>query len=65
MYSFSYTGLKMVHDQQVQESLERYRLDAERATSRQGLFQAFEKFLARFTNQPGRKQESPRPGCVW
>ena len=65
MYPFSYTGLKLVHDQQVQESLVRYRLGAGRATSRQGLFQAFEKFLARFTNQPGRKQESPRPGCAW
>lgn len=28
MYSFSYSGLKMVHDQQVQEALERYRLGA-------------------------------------
>jgi hypothetical protein len=65
MYPFSYTGLKIVHDQQVQESLERSRLNAERATYRQGLFQAFEKLLARFTNQPGRKQEGPRAGCAW
>jgi hypothetical protein len=34
MYPFSYTGLKLVHDQQVQEALERSRLDAERATYR-------------------------------
>ncbi len=65
MYPFSYTGLKSVHDQQVQESLERSRLDAERATYRQGLFQAVEQFIARFTNQPGRKKEGPRPGCAW
>ncbi len=65
MYPFSYIGLKIVHDQQVQEALERYRLDAERATDRQGLFQAFEKLLARFTNQPARKREGPRPGRAW
>jgi hypothetical protein len=65
MYPFSYSGLKMVHDQQVQEALERYHLGAGRTTSRQRLFQAFEKVRARFTTQPGRKQEGPRPGCAW
>jgi hypothetical protein len=65
MYPFSYTSLKMVHNQQVQEALERYRLNAERTTSRRGLFQAFEQVLARFTNQPGREQEGPRAGCAW
>ncbi len=56
MQPFSYTSLKIVHDQQIQEALERQRLYAGQP-HRQGMLQAFGKFLARFTNQPGRKQK--------
>ena len=65
MYPFSYTGLKMIHDQKIQEALERQRLYAEQETQRPGLLQTFGKFLARFTNRSGQKQEGPCPGCAW
>ncbi len=56
MHPFSYTGLKMVHDQQVQEALERHRFDIEQARYRHTLFQTFGKWIVRFTNRPGQKQ---------
>lgn len=57
MYPYSsYTSMKIVHDQQVQETLERNRIYAEQAEHRQGLFQAIGQFIARFTNQPYQKQ---------
>jgi hypothetical protein len=57
MYPFSsYTSVKIVHEQQVQEALERNRIHAEQAAHAQGLFQAIGQFIARFTNQPDRKQ---------
>ncbi len=62
MYPFSYTGLKIVHDQRVQEALQHHRFDSELATYRPGLFQTFEKCIARFINRPSRKQEGPRTG---
>ena len=48
--------MKIVHDQQVQEALERNRIGAERATHGQGLFQAIGQLVAHFTSQPSRKQ---------
>jgi hypothetical protein len=65
MYPFSYTSMKIVHDQKIQEALERQRLYAGQATQRPGLLQTLGKFLARFTNRSGRKQEGPLPGCTW
>ena len=65
MHPFSYTGLKIIHDQKIQEALERQRLYVGQETQRPGLLQTFGKFLARFTNRPGRKQEGPLPGCTW
>ncbi len=66
MYPFSsYTGLKIIHDQKIQEALERQRLYAGQETQMPGLLQTFGKFLARFTNRSGRKQEGPLPGCTW
>ncbi len=61
----SYTSMKIVHDQKIQEALERQRLYAGQATQRPDLLQTFGKFLARFTNRSGRKQEGPLPGCTW
>ena len=65
MHPFSYTSLKIVHDRKIQEALEHQRLYAGQETQRQGLFQTFEKLLARFTNQSSRRQEGPIPGCGW
>lgn len=42
-----YNHLKVVHDQQIQEALERRRLSAEQETPRQGLLQTLGKVLAR------------------
>ena len=64
MHPFSYTGLKIIHDQKIQEALEQQRLYAGQETQRQGLLQTFGKFLARFNKQSGRKQEEPFPGCA-
>ena len=54
MHPFSYTGIKIIHDQKIQEALERQRLYAGQETQRQRLFRAFGKFLARFNNRPTR-----------
>jgi hypothetical protein len=43
-----YAGMKIVHDQQIQEALERHRLHSEQATPRQGLIRTLGKALARF-----------------
>jgi len=53
MYPFSYTSLKIIHDQKIQEALEQQRLHAGLETRRQGLVQAFGTFLAHFNNQSG------------
>jgi hypothetical protein len=65
MHPFSYTGLKIIHDQKIQEALEQQRLEAGQEVQRQGLLQTFGKFLARFNDQPDRKQEESLPGCAW
>ncbi len=65
MYPFSYTGLKIIHDEKIQEALERQRLYAGQEKQRPGPLQTLGKFLARFTNRSGRKQEGPLPGCTW
>jgi hypothetical protein len=59
-----YSGLKIVHDQQIQETLERHRHFAGQTTRRQGWFQAFGKTLTRFMGQSTKKEERPLPGCV-
>ncbi len=65
MHPFSYTSLKIIHGQKIQEALEQQRHYAGQEAQTQGLPQAFGKFLARFTNRSGRKQEGPLPGCTW
>ncbi len=64
MHPFSYTTMKVVHDQKIQEALEHQRLYAEQETQRQGLPQMFRKFIARFNNQSLRKQREPLPDCA-
>ena len=57
MYPFSYTSIKIIHDEKIQEALEHHRLYTRQDTQRQGLFQALGKFLARFNKQPAHKTE--------
>jgi hypothetical protein len=57
MHPFSYTSIKIIHDEKIQEALEHHRPYAGQETQRQGLFRAFGKFLARFNNRPARKIE--------
>ena len=45
----SYTSMKIIHDQKIQEALEQQRLYAEQNMRRPGLLQAFGKLLAHFT----------------
>jgi hypothetical protein len=59
-----YTSLKVVHDQIIQEALERQRSDDGQTTHRQGLRQAFGKALTRFTTRAAWKQECPVPGSA-
>lgn len=65
MYPFSSTtGVKMIHDEMVQEALERQPIDTGEETQRPGLFQALGKVLARFNSQPAREQAKPVHGCA-
>ena len=50
----SYTGLKIIHDQKIQEALEQQRLYAKQKMHRSSLLQAFDRLLARF-NKPVEK----------
>jgi hypothetical protein len=59
-----YTGLKIVHDQQMQETLERHRHFAGQTVHRQGWVQAFGKALSRFMGQSTKKEDRPLSGCV-
>lgn len=59
-----YSGMKVIHDQMIEESLERQRHYIRQETPRQGLFKTFGKALARFTAQSGHKQESVLPGSA-
>jgi hypothetical protein len=65
MYPYSYTSLKIIHDQEIREALERKYSGAEQKTQRQGLSQMFGAFLARFNNQQNRKQEKPLSRYDW
>ncbi len=64
MHLFSYTNLKIIHDQKIQEALAQQRLDAEQATQRQGLLQTFKKFRARFNNHPAGNKQEFLPDCA-
>lgn len=59
-----YSGMKVIHDQMIDESLERQRHYIGQETHRQGLLKTFGKALARFTAQSGHKQESILPGSA-
>jgi hypothetical protein len=57
MWPIPYTGLQAVHDQKIEEALERSRFSTEPARPKRGLRQIFSVFLARFTNFAARKAE--------
>ena len=59
-----YSGLKIIHEQQIQDALEYHRLYSGQETRRRSLLQSFGKVLARFTTPSDRKQERPLPGCA-
>ena len=61
---YSYTGVKIIHDQQIQEALEQQRLRAEAGTQRRNGRRAFGKLFARFASHSSRKTERTLPGCV-
>ena len=57
MTPFSYTGMRLIHDEKVQEALERYRLYAGPKRQRPGLLHVFGKALARVTQGAGNEPE--------
>jgi hypothetical protein len=59
----SYTSMKIVHDQKIEEALEHSRFSAGQETQKRGLLQTFGAFLARFTNFSARKPKATLPGC--
>ena len=65
MPPFSYTSLKIIHDQKLHEALAQQRLYAEQETHKHTLLQTLNKFLARFHYQSTRKQETPIPDCAY
>lgn len=64
MYPFSYTNLKIIHDQEIHEALAQHRLDIGQATQRQGLLQTFKMFLARFNNHLAGNKQELLPDCA-
>jgi hypothetical protein len=63
MWPYPYSGLKIVHDQQIKEALEHYRFSAEQAAQKRSLHQTFGAFLARFTHSSAQKPEATLPTC--
>lgn len=56
-----YSGMKLIHDQMIEESLERRRYYASQETHRQGVLKTFGKVLARFTMHPSQKPAKSLP----
>ena len=63
MIPFSHTGLMIVHDQQIEEALERYRPAEAQRTQKRDWRQSVSTFLARFTSFSARKAKTTIPGC--
>ena len=63
MLPYSYTSLKVVHDQQIAEALERYRFAGARRMQKRSLLQGVGELLVRFTNSSARKTKVTLPGC--
>ena len=65
MGPFSYTGLKIIHDQKIEEALEHHRFFVGQETQKRGLPQTFGTFLARFINFSAQKPNTTSPLCDW
>ena len=63
MQPFSCTSLKIVYDQQLQESLEHSRFSEEHATHKRGLLQIGGAWLAHFSTFSARKPQAASPFC--
>lgn len=61
MVPYSYTSLKIVHEQNIAEALERYRFAEERRAQKRDLLQSAGALLARFTNISARKTKATIP----
>lgn len=61
---YSYTALKTIHDQKVQEALEQQYPDMGQATRKHGLPHMFGKFLARFNHQSDQEPQQSLSGCT-
>lgn len=56
-----YSGMKLIHDQMIEESLERRHYYASQETHRQGVLKTFGKVLARFTMHPSQNPANSLP----
>ena len=57
-----YSGMKIIHDQQIQDALEHHHHYAGQETHRHGLLRTFGKALARFSTQL-RSETRTAPPC--
>lgn len=64
MYPFSYTSVKVIHEQKVQEALEDRRFYTERKARRRGLFQMLRRFPTLFGSRSPQKQSDSLPACT-
>ncbi len=63
MWPYSYTSLKIVHDQNIEEALERNRVAEAQRTQKRDLLQSAAALLARFTNSSAQKTKATIPSC--
>lgn len=63
MHPFSYSGLKIIHDEKVQEALEQQRPYIGQEMQRQGLLQTLATFFARFNKYLVGNKKGSLPGC--
>lgn len=64
MYPFSYTGVKIIHDQKLREAQEQRRRDAGQKTKRQRILRAFRVFLTSLHISFVQRPEESFPECA-
>lgn len=62
MSPFSYTSIKVVHDQKIQKALEQQHRQAGQFTREPGLLH---RLFARFSSQASQEQEELQPDDSW
>jgi hypothetical protein len=65
MWPLSYTGLKIIYDQQIQEALEHHSFSAGSETPKRGLLRTCDTFLARFAHFSVQKPKATSLFCNW